>query len=76
MESKYALFLNIILRLNTINTCYLKVYEGLHRVQLTASHQTTIRLVKRLGEDFDSLVKKWHDPFIPSLSFQEVKKYN
>ena len=42
-------------------------------MQLTASHQTTIRLVKRLGEDFDSLVKKWCDSFIPSLSFQEVK---
>lgn len=38
------------------------------------SHKTTIRLVKSLGKDFDSLVKKWRDSFIPSLSLVEVKR--
>ena len=44
-------------------------------MELTVSHYTTTRLVKRLGKDFDALVKKWRDSFIPSLtiSLQEVK---
>ena len=47
----------------------------LNKVELTVSHYTTTRLVKRMGNDFDALVKKWHDSFIPSLtiSLQEVK---
>ena len=44
-------------------------------MELTVSHYTTTRLVKRLGNDFDALVKKWHDSFIPSLTISLLANY-
>ena len=47
---------------------------GLPETEQGGTYYTTTRLVKRLGNDFDALVKKWHDSFIPSLtiSLQEI----
>ena len=41
-------------------------------MSLSASHQTIIRLINKLGENFDAPVKRWRDSFLPSLNLPEV----
>ena len=40
---------------------HLQVYERLQKVNVTMSHQVTIRLLTKLGARHDEVVKRWQD---------------
>ncbi|KAL5484392.1 hypothetical protein EMCRGX_G020883 [Ephydatia muelleri] len=51
--------------------CSKMVFNRLHRLGLTVSHSTVIRLLDQVGNLFDRDVKQWRDSFLPEL---ELKK--
>ena len=46
---------------------YLEVYQRLQRLNLTVSHSFIIRLVERVGKNYDERVKAWRDSIITQL---------
>ena len=50
----------------------MQVFNRLHRLGLTMSHSTVIRLLDQVGNLFDRDVKQWRDSFLPELELKKV----
>ena len=46
------------------NGCMLQVYERLQKLNLSMSHSQLLRLVDKLGWDYDAKVKNWQASLI------------
>ena len=49
-----------------------QVFQRLQKLNLCLSHETTVKLVKMLGESFDSEVLEWRDALTSALESQQV----
>ena len=45
----------------------MQVYDRLQRVNVTMSHKSSVRLVTKIGEGFDSRVAEWKENGINQL---------
>ena len=62
VESRYY----DITLLMIVSLC-MQVYDRLQRVNVTMSHKSSVRLVTKIGEGFDSRVAEWKDNAINQL---------
>ena len=51
----------------TCTLLYAQVYSRLQALHLSMSHSAVLKLLNKVGENNDELVKKWRDELIKTL---------
>jgi len=53
--------------------CTPQVYQRLQKLNLTMSHPSLVRLIDKVGEDYDAKVKGWRDAIVANLASSQTE---
>lgn len=56
--------------------CTPQVYQRLQKLNLTMSHPSLVRLIDKVGEDYDAKVKGWRDAIVANLASSQTEVKN